>query len=125
MIGEAMKVRETVLPDAVLAPMRVAAVTAARDAGDATPDELAERVLDAVVKALFASTEVKQQIRDLPPLDSLPPGATMADIHTERRLAIYTPPEPCSSYGSPITKEAWLNVGYAEPSTRPGRDTSA
>lgn len=121
MIGETMTAREPVLPDAVLAPLRAAAVTAARDAGDLPSDELAERVLDAVVTALFAFTEVKQQIRDVPPLDSLPPRVTMADVRTERRLAIFTPPEPCSSYGSPITKEAWLNVGYAEPSTRTGR----
>ncbi|MFD6563084.1 hypothetical protein [Micromonospora profundi] len=85
---------------------------------------MAYRVLDAVVKALFAATEVKQQIRDLPPLDSLSPGVTTAGIRTERRLAIFTPPEPCASYGSPITKEAWLNVGYAEPSTRAGGDKS-
>ncbi|MDG9674884.1 hypothetical protein [Micromonospora sp. DH14] len=104
--------------------MRAAAATAARDAEDLTSDELADRVLDAVVKALFASTEVKQQIRDLPPLDSLPSGTTMANVRTERRLAIFTPPEPCAGYGSPITKEAWLNVGYAEPSRRTGRDKS-
>nr|WTA70055.1 hypothetical protein OHB51_13275 [Micromonospora sp. NBC_00855] len=92
----------------------------------ATSDELAERVLDAVVRALLASTDVKQQIRELPPLDSLPPSATMADVRTEQRIAIaiFTPPEPCSSYGSPIIKEAWLNVGYAEPSRRTGRDKS-
>ncbi|MFF0348887.1 hypothetical protein ACFYP0_14430 [Micromonospora arida] len=113
------------LPDAVLAPMRAAAVAAARDAGDVTSDELAERVLDAVVTAFFASTDVKEQIRDVPPFDSLPPGATVADVRTERRLAMFTPPEPCSGYGSPITAEAWLNVGYAEPSTTPtGKDKS-
>jgi len=93
---------------------------ARQSAGDACPDETADRIADVVIAALLAAAHVEEQVRDRPLVDPIPPHATMDLFQTERRLAICTPPEPCSGYSlsNEVDKygHLWFPVVHSYPS---------
>lgn len=102
-----------------------AAYLAARHAaqldGSACSPETADRIADAVLAALLAEAEIIEQVRDRPLIEPLPPNPRPSHFTTERRLALCTRPEPCSSYsigaGVDIHGHLWFPVPGARPAT--------
>ncbi len=93
-----MAIDEGDLPHEWREAMYSAARRAVRSLEGSPQHEIADRVAGAVIMALLSTGHVVEQVREVPLVDPVPTEATMDLFRLERRLAIYTPPEPCAGY---------------------------